>query len=70
MYEYTNKQHEELKTDVKLFMKWLLVHCNLKDVGVVILEEESLHKMYEFFQDAVKTKKIPVIILSYSTVQE
>lgn len=69
MYDYAKSQHDKLKAEMKEFMKRLLVHWKVEHLNDVILEEDPLHKTYDFFLDAVNEKKIPVVVLSDSSNQ-
>ncbi|KAL8547052.1 hypothetical protein ACS0TY_006684 [Phlomoides rotata] len=70
MYDYLKGQHDDLKAEVKIRLKRPLVHSSPNFMSDLILQEEPLHKVYEYFLDINRAKDIPIIVLSDSTVRD
>lgn len=69
MYEYLKVQNEEMKSEVFELMKRLIEEVNPRDVSNIILQENPLPKLFDVFEEVMKNRRIPVIVLSDSTAR-
>ncbi|KAL8502879.1 hypothetical protein ACS0TY_021847 [Phlomoides rotata] len=68
MYDYAKQESDDLKAEMKVFMKCLLNYLKEDCLYAVILREPPCLKVFNFFIDATKERKNKsVIVISDST---
>ncbi|KAH6781041.1 hypothetical protein C2S52_012278 [Perilla frutescens var. hirtella] len=69
LYKNIRKQNDEMKDELKEFMRRLVKGVNPNVVSNFILEDELLIQMYDFFLEASKEVEVSLVVISDSSAR-
>ncbi|KAH6781590.1 hypothetical protein C2S52_001671 [Perilla frutescens var. hirtella] len=67
LYKNQRKQNDEMKDELKEFMRRLVKEVNPNVVSNILLEDEPLIQMYDFFLEASKEVEVSLVVISDSS---
>ncbi|KAH6785717.1 hypothetical protein C2S51_038172 [Perilla frutescens var. frutescens] len=67
LYKNQRKQNDEMKDELKEFIRRLVKGVNPNVVSNILLEDEPLIQMYDFFLEASKEVEVSLVVISDSS---